>query len=99
MTTRAVVLMRRKKCSILHVSENAVGLGHEVFEGGGGHAADDDDEEGEQQIFEGAQRKVEPARQHEVAAEELAAQLPEIFREGADGAEPGAEGALAEAGS
>ena len=43
-----------------------------------------------------AQRNVEPAGQDEVASEELAAQLPEVFGEGSDGAEPGAEGALEE---
>ena len=80
------------------VGEDAVGLCHEVFEGGGAHAADDEDEEGHEQVLDAAQGNVEPAGQDEVALEELAAQLPEVFGEGSDGAEPGAEGALEERG-
>ncbi len=66
----------QKEVQHFDVGENAVGLRHEIFEGGGAHAADDEDEESHEQIFDGAQRNIEPARKDEVASEELAARFP-----------------------
>ena len=55
------------------------------------HGEDDEEKECEQQIFQTAQRDVEPAGHIEIAAEDFAAELPEIFRRSADGTKPRAE--------
>ncbi len=78
----------------LHIGEDAEGSLHEIPQRLGGHAEDNEKEEGEQQVLEAAEGDVEPARKLQVAAEEAAAQLPEILRNGADGTKPGAEGFL-----
>ncbi len=65
-----------KKVQHFDVGEDAVGLRHEIFERRGAHAADDEDEERHKQIFDGAQRNIEPARKDKVASEELAARFP-----------------------
>jgi len=78
------------------IREEAVGRGHEVGQGFGGHGPDDEGEEAEEEILQSAERDVDPAVQVEVATEEAAAKDGEIFGEGADGAEPRAEGLFEE---
>ncbi len=78
----------------LHVGDDAERGEEKAVERCGRHAGDEEDEGGQQEVFEAAQRDVEPAWHDAIAAEEFAAELPEVFRERADGAEPGTEALL-----
>ena len=74
------------------IGNHAVRAPHELFDGRSRHIGDGPGEEGEQEVFQAAQRKIEPAREMEVAAKELASGTPEIFRHCSDWAEPTAKG-------
>jgi len=84
----------QKEVEHLYVGNEAVGRVHECVERLCGHGADDEQKESEQEILEAAQWNIDPARQMQIAAENPAAELPQILRERADGAEPGAESFL-----
>ena len=84
--------MWRKKLSMRTSATRPIGRGEEAWQRLGGHGADEPDEEAHEQVFEAAQGDVSPAGELKIAAEESTAELPEEFRECADGAEPGAEG-------
>ena len=77
-----------------YVGDDAEGREEELLEAGGVEGEDDEEEEGEENVFEAAERDVEPAGKDEAAVEELLAEMPEVFGGGAYGAEPGAEGFL-----
>ncbi len=75
------------------VGDDAEGGEEELLEGPSAERDGDYvDEEGEEQVLEAAQGHVEPTGKEERAVEELLAEVPEVFRGGPYGAEPGAEG-------
>jgi len=80
----------------LDVGDDAEGGEEKLLEAVSVEGGDYVDEEGEEEVFEAAEGDIEPAGKDERAVEELLAEVPEVFRCSAYGAEPGAEGFLEE---
>jgi len=81
-----------EKIEHFDVGDKPIGTLHEVADASGGHGGNGPEEKSQEQVFEAAKRKIEPAREMEILSKELAARAPEVFRDSTDGAKPTAEG-------